>query len=114
MGAILSPIPLSLLGSSCTVRVPADGKYGGEHADPVEVSHVRFVPRSEMERSGYVFADGATKGLLFIDAQNSEGAFEVPVGSLISIDGAPEASAANVVALPGFWGEVHHWEIEVE
>lgn len=110
---LLSPIPHYLLGSDCTVRVPADGEYGGEFAEPAGVAGVRLVPRAEMERSGYVFTDGESKGLLFVDAEASEGAFRFPVGSLVSVDGGPEMAVVKNSPIPGYWGEVHHWEVEL-
>lgn len=111
MGAVMPPIPLSLLPDDMSVRVPVDSDYGGEYAEAVKVEHVRFADSSSMARKGYVLADGS-KGLVYVDAVNSAGAFEVPVGSLIEI-GGQELSAAKVVPCKGFFGVVHHWEIEV-
>jgi len=111
MGAVMQPIPLSLLPDDMEVRVPSESDYAGEYADPVEVWHVSFVGAEEMARKGYVFSDGA-KGLVYVDAVNSVGAFKVPVGSLVRI-GDDEMSAVKTVACPGFFGAIHHWEIEV-
>lgn len=108
----LMPIPRALLGSTAQVRVPAEGKYGGTYGDPQTIAGVRFVPAADMVRSGYVLTDGA-KGMLFIDARSSDGAFELPVGALVSIDGAEELSVAKCSAFAGFGNQVHHWELEL-
>ena len=64
-----------------------------------------------MRRSGWVLSDGA-QGIVYIDAARSTGAFEIPVGSLIRVDGGDEMSVATVnpYCVDGY---VHHWEIEV-
>ncbi|MEG2532907.1 MAG: putative minor capsid protein [Gordonibacter sp.] len=112
MGAVLPPIPLSLLPDDMSVRVPVDSDYGGEHsADSVLVRHVRFVDSSAMARKGYVLSDGS-KGLVYVDAANSDGAFVIPVGSLVKI-GDDDLSIVKVVPCKGFFGVIHHWEIEV-
>lgn len=105
------PIPGSLRGSTVAVRVPVDSEFGGEYAEPVEIEGVRFQPAETMPRSAYVLSDGA-KGLLWVDA-TSGGAFEVPAGSLLSIDGGAWASAGKVTRCVAFGNDVHHWEIEV-
>ena len=109
---MLAPIPVSVMPSVLSVRVPVDGVYGGEYAEAQTIENVRFEKAEALVRGGYVLTDGA-KGLLFVDAVNSKGAFEIPTGSLLSIDGAEEATAGNVATFEGFNGEVHHWEIEV-
>ncbi len=117
MGAVMPPIPLSLLPDSMEVRVPVDSDYGGEYAEAVTVEHVRFDGSMAMVRKGYVLSDGS-KGLVYVDAANStgatdgEGGFVAPVGSIVKI-GGEELSVVKVVPCPGFFGAVHHWEIEV-
>lgn len=107
------PIPTSLMPSSAAVRVPVDGKDGGEHEQEARlIEHVRYESASAAKRSSYVFADGST-GLVYIDAANSIGAFEVPVGSLVSIDGAPEVCVVKCAPFESYAGRVHHWEVEV-
>ena len=112
MGAVMRPIPMSLLASDMVVRRPANGELGGEYGEPSSVEHVRFVESREMARRGYVLSDGA-KGLVYVDAANSTGDLPVPVGSLASIDGGEELAVLKSVACPGFFGVVHHWELEV-
>ena len=109
---MLTPIPKSVMPSSVAVRVPVEGDYGGEYGEPQTITGVRFESAASLVRSDHVLSDGA-KGLLFIDAVNSLGAFEVPVGSLLSIDGQEYAAAGKVDRYECFNGTVHHWEIEV-
>ena len=113
MGAVMTPIPRRLLGSTALVRVPKDGEYGGEFEEPVEIGHVRLQPAHGVRMESYRFTDPNPVGLLFVDAKNSEGAFEIPVGSLVSVDGADWASVRTVAAYPDFYRNVHHWEVEL-
>ena len=110
---MLRPIPKSLMPSTAAVRVPMDGEGGGENAEePQMIERVRYESASAAKRSSYVFADGST-GVVYIDAANSIGAFEVPVGSLVSIDGAPEVCVVKCAPFADYAGHVHHWEVEV-
>ena len=109
---MLQPIPRYLLPHTARVRVPADSELGGEHAaEPVEVWHVRFCPAEEVQGTDYVLTDGS-KGLLFIDRVNSEGAFEVPADSLVEVLGS-EMVARKVTPCIERDGIVHHWEVEL-
>lgn len=105
-------IPIELLPSTLTVRVPADGDWGGGYAEPVEIAHVRFDSASAFSPLAYRFAEGS-KGLVFVDAANSSGAFDIPTGSLASIDGGPEMNVVACTRLETVRGSVHHWEVEV-
>ena len=105
-------IPPRLLGSGCTVRVPVDGGDDDAFAEPVAVSPVRYDTASAIDPVSYRLTDGA-KGLLFVDARNSAGAFEIPEGSLVSVDGRPDDVALKVTRFETFFGEVHHWEVEL-
>ena len=100
------------MASMCTVRLPEDGEYAGVFGDAKTIEHVRYVERSELERSGYVYSDGS-KGTLFIDPITSVGAFELPEGALVSIDGAPEVAVVKCEPKIGFGNDIHHWEVEV-
>jgi hypothetical protein len=105
-------IPRWLMRSTAEVRVPADGDYAGEYEDvAMVISGVLYESGSRLDGTDTVLTDGES-GTLFVDAVNSSGAFAIPVGSLVSIDGAPEVS---VVAVNEYriGGEVHHWEIDV-
>ena len=105
------PIPISALPSAMQVRVPRDGDYGGSYAEPVTVSNVRYDRSSRLLSRDYVLTDGAS-GVVFVDAANSPGAFEVPEGSLVSIDGGDEVAVIRCERFQPF-GEVHHWELVV-
>ena len=105
---LLRPIPLWLLGDTMLVRVP-DGRGG--FADPVEVSPVRFEEEQSSSDDAHRSAD-AGGGTVFVDAVNSAGAFEVPVGSRVQIGGA-SYFVRKCKRRCGFGSEVHHWELEV-
>lgn len=107
----LAAIPKSALPSEMEVRVPVEGEYGGCYGEPVRVSNVRFDSAASIKPEAYTFAEGS-KGLVFVDALNSRGAFQVPEGSLLAVDGE-ELSAVKVTPYCGYNGRVHHWEIEV-
>lgn len=93
------------------MRVPLE-EGGGEFAPPVPINNVRYEKAAGIRRTDYQLQDGTT-GIVFIDAVNSEGSFEVPAGSLVSIDGAPEVCVNECHPREGFAGRVHHWELEV-
>lgn len=105
----LRPIPLYMLPSTAQVRVPKTSSRSYE--EPVEIRHVRFFDVKLLETSDFAIEDGNT-GVIYIDAANSEGAFPVPVGSLISIDGGDERAVVKTTAELGF-DEIHHWKVEV-
>ena len=73
----LGPIPLRLLAEDAVVRVP-DG--AGGYAEGVAVSHVRFARTQSVVDDEHRSAD-AGSGKIYVDAVNSDGAFEVPAGS---------------------------------
>lgn len=107
-------IPRRMLDRRAAVYAPRpDASYGGEYLPPVELDGVRFEARWETRAGGYVFQDGS-RGLLFVDAANTSGAFEVPAGSLVwvdGIDGPMTVKRCNRFEGPG--GRPHHWELEV-
>lgn len=107
----LIAIPACILTDTCTVRVPVESDYGGEFAEPVEIGNVRFERRDPFHPDALSLGDGA-KGILFVDAVNSEGAFAIPSGSLVKV-GDVEMVAGSVAEFIGFGGRVHHWEVEL-
>ena len=112
------PIPLTLLGSTVSVRNPVDGKRGGEYGEPFEVSPVRFEPSKQLQAGEYVMVEDHPSGRLFVDAVNSsgalaDGAFAVKVGALVSIDGSEWATVRSVNEYRAFGNDIHHWECEV-
>ena len=102
------PIPLWLLGDSMLVSVP-DG-HGG-FLEPVEIARVRFEREQSASGDAHRFADDGG-GIVFVDAANSRGAFEIPVGSRVEIDGVSHY-VRKCRRRDGFGATVHHWEVEV-
>ncbi len=104
----LRPIPVRLLAEDAVVRV-ADGNGG--YAEGVAVSHVRFARTQSVLDEGHRSAD-AGAGKVYVDALNSVGAFEVPAGSRIDIDGN-SYYVAECRRCEDFNGHLHHWELVV-
>lgn len=103
----LRPIPRKLLRASMEVAVPdAEGGY----EEPVAVAPVRFEQTHEVVSDTHR-ADAVT-GKVYVDAVMSEGAFEIPAGSRVTIDGA-SLLVASVRRFEGPHDHVHHWELEV-
>lgn len=106
----LVPIPKWLMSDQLTVYPPADGEYGGEFGEPVHMSPVLYVEKSNLLRSGYVLESGST-GMVFIDAENTGNAAPVAVGSLCVING--EELFCKSCAPQKTGDRIHHWEVEV-
>lgn len=105
---MVRPIPKRLLRETIAVRMPdAEGGYG----DALTIEHVRFDRVQGMCADEHRSAD-AGAGTIYIDAMNSRGAFEVPAGSRVDIDGASLA-VAKCTRFCGLGGTIHHWELEV-
>ncbi len=107
------PLPRRLLTSTAEVRVPRAGGYGGEYEEPVAVRHVRFVPKADLRPTAYQL-QSPVKGTLYVDAHWSEGAFEIPAGSLVSVDGEESPSCAHECRELSAGGAVHHWEVDLK
>lgn len=111
----MRPIPKTALYDSALVKVPKmdadayDGVSGYERS--VAISNVRWERRENIKPSQHVFSDGST-GLLYIDRVNSVGAFEIPVGSLVTIRGEEKFVVETFPAYE-LNGIVHHWEVEL-
>lgn len=107
---MIPPIPVRYMADTVAVRVPVEGDWGGSYSEePKTIEHVRFEREatstngdSELNRSGV--------GTLYVDARNSVGAFEIPVGSRVSVNGGEERTAHEVIACSVGSG-VHHWEV---
>lgn len=104
------PIPKSLLTQKATVRVPITGGYGGQYEEPVTIERVRFEPSSAISASSYQL-QAPTKGTLIVDATNSSPAFEVPAGSLVSVDGELSEACVHECCPIREAGRIHHWEL---
>lgn len=104
----LPQIPVRLLPDTMQVKVALGcGKY----AEAVTVEHVRFVRVQEECDDEHRDAD-AGSGRVYIDAVNSPGAFEIPVGSRVWIGGR-SYSVWRSRTCEGNIGEVHHYEVDV-
>ena len=112
----MMPIPRRLLRQACTVRVPRDSFYRGEYEEPVSFGRVCYEPASSI--GGTANSGGSphqeqnpVRGTLFIDPRASEGAFEVPAGSLVKVDGMETEAVVRECAAIMCGGRVHHWEV---
>ena len=107
------PIPRSLLPSTMLVRRPdPDAKREGRYLEPEEIAGVRFELALSQHRTAYQLSD-TTEGLVFVDAASSEGAFAVPVDSLVQVDGGDWMQVVACHEFSAFLGTTHHWELEV-
>lgn len=100
------PIPRSLLCQSAEVRIPVDGFYRGEYAEPVTVGHVRFEP--SRTAGGTAYQDqNPVRGTLFLGPD----APDLPAGALVKVEGMEaEAEVAECCPIYGMGGRIHHWE----
>ena len=103
----LPQIPARLLPDDAVVRIPG----GDGFADGVALKHVRFDRMQSVSDDGHRSAD-AGAGTVFVDAVNTDGAFEVPAGSRIDIEGRSYL-VAEAKRFEGHHGRVHHWELVV-
>lgn len=109
----MMPIPKRLMPSTMSVSAPdTKSTYGGRYLPPTTVGNVRFERKEALNPRIYQLSDGAC-GRIWVDAINSQGAFEIPRGSLITI-GNREMVAVVCVACETYCGKVHHWEIDVK
>ncbi len=105
----LTPIPKLLLSESVSVRVPVADDYGTAWSDDVqELRHVRIEQAESLLSKGYVLSDGC-KAVMYVDAVNSSGLLEIPVGSLVQVSG--DWLAASAVTPYEVGGTIHHWEV---
>ena len=102
------PIPRRLLPDTMEVRVPTED---GGFDDGMIIEHVRFERTQSICLDDHCSAD-AGAGVVYVDVTNSTGAFEVPAGSRVCIDGA-DMVVASCKRLYTVNGHVHHWELEV-
>ena len=120
-GVRLAPLPASVLPSTMAVYEPAsDDEHGGSYAaKPVTVSNVRFERAAERRdassggaQGGYAYSDDS-RGTVYVDAASSAGAYEVPEGSLVAIDGGDAMEVVRVQRFDHPDGACHHWEVAV-
>lgn len=105
----LRPIPRRLLPDDMLIYLPAEGGGRGEGR---LVRHVRFEREESVVSDAHRSAD-AGHGTVFVDAVNSEGAFEVPAGSRVLVGAGPSMLVRACKRCCVARGQVHHWELEV-
>lgn len=106
----LTPIPRCILGENVRVKLPVAGDYGGEYGEPQELSCVRVETAQALAATGYALVDGC-KCVVYIDASNSSGCKEFPVGSLVEVN--DQWLNAVDVAEFGVADITHHWEVQL-
>lgn len=105
----LRPIPKRLLPDDMIVHLEGEGGGRGESR---LVRHVRFERAEEVVADAHRSAD-AGHGTVYVDAVNSEGAFEVPAGSRALVGAGPSMLVRACRRCCVVRGQVHHWELEV-
>lgn len=104
----LRPIPRRLLPDDMLVR-PADGQGGYGAARMVR--HVRLELVDAVSDEPH--RESSCTGRVFVDAVNSQGAFEVPAGSRVVMGSLPGMRVLSCRKCCVVRGQVHHWELEV-
>ena len=108
----IDPIPVEHMPDTMTVEAPdTSASYGGKYLEPVTVEHVRYERAEALNPSAIKLADGAS-GRIWVDAVNSAGAFRIPSGSKIKLNGDTLHVVSCVELRP--FGAVHHWEVDVK
>ena len=108
------PLPRRMLKQTATVRVPKDAVYGGEFEEPQTIDRVWFDASASVRRTEYQLQE-PVKGTLFIDSKVSEGAFAIPAGALVSVDGeVSEATVHECCPIKDGNGRIHHWEVTLK
>lgn len=85
-----------------------DGTFG----PATLVQHVRFEQVESAVGDAHRSADGGA-GRIYVDAVNSEDAFEVPAGSRVLVGAGPSLFVRSCRRCCVVRGQVHHWELEV-
>ena len=111
---MFAPIPKCVLSQDAVVYEPSKtSDYSGEfEADGMYIAHVLYQSKKQLGRNAVKLSDGS-QGLLFVDAVNSMGAYSVPVGSKVAIDGE-ERIVVSVMPCLTYNGNIHHWELELK
>ena len=102
------PIPRAALPDTMTVRLQLDD---GSFGEPAVIVGVRFDETQGESDDEHRSADGGA-GTVFVDAVNSAGAFEVPVGSRVAVRGHSYI-VRKCHRCEDLFGRCHHWELEV-
>jgi hypothetical protein len=88
---------------------PADGQGGYGAARMVR--HVRLELVDAVSDEPH--RESSCTGRVFVDAVNSQGAFEVPAGSRVVMGSLPGMRVLSCRKCCVVRGQVHHWELEV-
>ena len=102
------PIPKAALPDVMTVRLQQDD---GGFGEPVVVAGVRFDETQREGTDAHRSADNGS-GVVFVDAVNTAGAFEVPVGARVAIRGRSYI-VRECYRADDLFGRCHHWELKV-
>ena len=105
---MFKPIPRAALPDVMTVRLLLDG---GSFGEPAVIAGVRFDETQSSSDDDHRSADGGA-GTVFVDAVNSAGAFEVPVGSRVAVRGRSYI-VRKCHRCEDLFARCHHWELEV-
>ena len=108
MRGAFRPIPKAALRKAMFVRL-LDGRGG--FGETRAISGVRFEKVQRSSDDAHRSAD-AGAGTVFVDAVNSKGAFEVPVGSRVVIEGHSYI-VRECFAAEDLFSRIHHWELKV-
>lgn len=109
MSRWLNPIPRRFLPDEMLVY-PAVGDGTFERARLLR--HVRFESKQSISSDPHRGTDAGT-GKVFVDAVNTEGAFEIPAGSKVMINDLPTMQVTSCTPMRVIRGQVHHWELTV-
>lgn len=108
----LKPIPKYLLPHTAIVEEPDKGsQWANSFHDPITISNVRLEPAQSLSPNE-AHENPQLTGLLFIDAENSEGAKNIAVGSRVTV-GDYVGYAEKVNGYFGYAMTPHHWEVEL-
>lgn len=104
------PIPRRLLPQTAWVRLPDE--EGGYSEEEICLKNVRMDEVAASRATDYQLQN-AIKGTLFVDVTNTEGAFELPAGAIVRMDGEESWAAVDSCTAMRADGKIHHWEIEL-
>lgn len=104
-------IPKSVMPDTMQVYLlDPESDYEGAYLDPVEIANVRFERAEQLLNANYKLSDGAA-GRVWVDKVTSKGAFKVPMGSKVVIDG--ESFIVDKCSTYKCGKHIHHWELDV-
>ena len=105
-----APLPRKLMRDTISVKVPKDSPYGGEFENPVTIERVCYQSVASVRATDYQL-QAPLKGMLFIDPVLSVGAFEIPAGSLVCVNGEKSWATVHECEAISSYSGLHHWEV---